>query len=84
MAGLFGDLDEAFAARGIHGKEGVTLSASYVKVLRQRNGREEIAAIKRGETPEDWKDKPRKRCQKDLDARWVKKNNEVHFGYKNR
>ncbi|MBK1884924.1 transposase, partial [Luteolibacter pohnpeiensis] len=43
----------------------------------------EDAAIKRGETPEDWKDKPRKLCQKDLDALWAKKNNKVHYGYKN-
>lgn len=83
VAALFADLDEALAARGIHGKEGVTVDASFVEVPRQRNGREENATIKRGETPEDWKDKPRKLCQKDLDARWAKKNNEVHYGYKN-
>jgi IS5 family transposase len=83
VAALFAGLDAALAERGIHGKEGVTVDASFVEVPRQRNGREENAAIKRGETPEGWDQKPRMLCQKDLDARWAKKNNEVHYGYKN-
>ncbi len=38
-----------------------------------------------GETPPAWKGeaaKPKLR-QKDLNARWTKKNNEKHYGYKN-
>ncbi len=32
---------------------------------------------------EDWENKPAKRCQKDLDARWTKKHGKSHYGYKN-
>ena len=34
-------------------------------------------------TPEEWKEKPHKLAQKDVDARWTKKGDERHFGYKN-
>ena len=47
------------------------------------NTRDENAAIKKREVPEDWADKPAKRCQKDLDARWTKKHGKSQYGYKN-
>jgi IS5 family transposase len=49
----------------------------------QHNTREENAAIKAGETPEGWEDKPAKNAQKDKDARWTKKNGKSLYGYKN-
>ena len=52
---------------------------------KQRNTREENALIKEGQVPEAW-DKPgaqAKRRQKDTQARWTKKNDEKHYGYKN-
>ena len=49
---------------------------------RQRNSREENATIKEGKIPEDWKNHPAKLRQKDTDARWTKKNEETHYGYK--
>ena len=45
--------------------------------------RAENVAIKAGEVPEDWENKPAKRSQKDVDARWTKKHGTSHFGYKN-
>ena len=39
--------------------------------------------IKAGKTPEAWKANPHKLRQKDIDARWVKKNNISYYGYKN-
>ena len=36
-----------------------------------------------GETPECWQDKPAKRRQKDVEARWTKKHGRSHYGYKN-
>jgi len=30
-----------------------------------------------------WEDKPNKKAQKDVDARWTKKNNQNYYGYKN-
>ena len=52
-----------------------------VEVPRQRNNREENAKIKAGTPPEDWH--KNKKRQKDVEARWTKKNNETHYGYKN-
>lgn len=64
------------------GKEGRMVDASFVEVPRQRNSLEENQKIKDGIVPEDWEDDPNKLAQKDLDARWTKKNNEVFYGYK--
>ena len=49
----------------------------------QCNGREENAAVKAGETPEGWEEKPAKNRQKDKDARWTKKHGKSYYGYKN-
>lgn len=83
LASMFEMFDRLLAGRGIHGKEGIIVDASFVDVPRQRNSRDDNAAIKRGETPPGWEENPRRLCQKDLDARWTKKNQEVHYGYKN-
>jgi IS5 family transposase len=44
-------------------------------VPRQRNSRDENAQIKAGQPPENWKQQLNKLRQKDIDARWLKKNN---------
>ncbi|MDO8700567.1 MAG: IS5 family transposase, partial [Deltaproteobacteria bacterium] len=36
-----------------------------------------------GKTAEEWEDQAAKLRQKDTDARWAKKGEKVHFGYKN-
>jgi transposase, IS5 family len=64
-------------------KDGAIIDASIVQVPRQRNTREENKQVRDGEIPEDWKDKPNKLEQKDLDADWVKKNGKTFYGYKN-
>jgi IS5 family transposase len=64
------------------GKEGRMVDASFVEVPRQRNSREENQNIKDGKVPEDWEENPNKLSQKDLDARWTKKNNQTFYGYK--
>jgi len=63
-------------------KEGVMIDASFAEVPRQRNNREDNALIKAGEVPPALQDNAKVRAHKDLDARWTKKNNETHFGYK--
>lgn len=68
---------------GIIAKEGSIVDASFVNVPRQRNSREENDAIKQGNTPESFEENKNKRAQKDCDARWTKKNDERHYGYKN-
>lgn len=68
---------------GLVVNEGKIVDASFVDVPRQRNSREENKEVKSGKTPESWNQNPNKLHQKDLDARWTKKNDEKHFGYKN-
>jgi len=63
--------------------EGKIIDASFVEAPRQRNNREENKQVKEGQVPESWEEKPNKKRQKDVDARWTKKNNETHYGYKN-
>jgi len=68
---------------GYVGNEGKMVDASFVEVPRQRNNREENKEINEGKTPEEWKNKPHKLSQKDIEARWTKKNNVTFYGYKN-
>jgi IS5 family transposase len=68
-------------------KKGQIVDASFVHVPKQRNSREENQRIKEGEgeaVKKEWEEeKPAKARQKDIDARWTKKNKVSHFGYKN-
>ena len=63
--------------------EGKIIDASFIKVPKQRNSRAENTEIKSGNTPESFEENSNKKSQKDLDARWTKKNNVSYYGYKN-
>jgi IS5 family transposase len=80
---LFDLFNQKLASAGLIGREGVMVDASFVEVPRQRNSREDNALIKSGKTPPDWAGQPRKTAHKDVDARWAKKNDRTHYGYKN-
>ena len=80
---LFAVFLRSLEAAGLVGNEGQIIDASFVEAPRQRNNREDNAKIKAGETPEGWELKPNMLEQKDLDARWTKKNNLTFYGYKN-
>ena len=80
---LFATFAAVLEQRGIISKVGTIVDASFVEVPRQRNTREENALIKEGKVPDGWKDQTNKLAQKDLDARWTKKNFETFYGYKN-
>jgi IS5 family transposase len=71
--------------KGVVTHSGSIIDATFVDVPKQRNTREENAEIKEGRLPESWKAEEKKsmRAQKDTDARWAKKGNETHYGYKN-
>jgi IS5 family transposase len=69
---------QGYIARGVQ-----IMDASIVPVPRNHNTREENAAIKADEEPDGWENKPAKRSQKDVDARWTKKHGKSHYGYKN-
>jgi IS5 family transposase len=80
---LFALFDQQLRTRGLLAQPGKLVDASFVDVPRQRNTREENATIKGGGTPAEWAKQPAKQRQKDVDARWTKKNDERHYGYKN-
>jgi IS5 family transposase len=99
---LFGLFDGHLSRQGYIARGGQILDACIVPVLRNHKTRnhsthDKNAAIKRGELPGDWADRPTKRCQKDLDARWSEadqktvrgtvfppnKHGKNHYGYKN-
>jgi IS5 family transposase len=84
---LFAEFHQQLASLGYVAREGQMIDATFVEVPKQRNTREENKQIKAGELPDGWdKDEKKaiaKRRQKDIDARWTKKNSQSYYGYKN-
>lgn len=80
---LFDWFNRQLEQQGYQAKKGQIVDASFVDVPKQRNNREENAQIKAGEIPERFQENAHVKVQKDMDARWTKKNQETHFGYKN-
>ena len=95
MEKLFARFHEQLAAQGYAARAGQMteptgdkpVAATFVEIPRQRNNRDKNAEIKAGATPKAWqadnKAAKNKLRQKDVDARWAKKNLENHYGYKN-
>ncbi len=63
--------------------KGKIIDASFVEAPRQGNSKDKNDQIKQGKGDELWNDLPAKKSQKDIDARWTKKNNQSYYGYKN-
>jgi len=84
MRELFDVFNRQLEEQGLIKREGSLIDATFVDVPRQRNSREENVKIKSGEIPKEWQtpENVNKLEQKDTDARWTKKGNEVHYGYK--
>ena len=80
---LFALFNRHLEDRGLRAMGGQIIDASFVHVPVQRNDRDENDALKEGKVPEDWLATPSKLRQKDTDARWTKKNDVSHYGYKN-
>mgnify|MGYP001222218087 CR=1 FL=1 len=68
---LFSRFDKHLSRSGYLAKGGQIVDATIIQAPKQRNTQDEKDAIKRGEIPEGWKDKPAKLAQKDRDARWT-------------
>ena len=79
---LFSQFNRTLEKRGIITHKGTIVDATVVDAPRQRNSRDEDEKIKNGEIPEEWKKNSHKMAQKDVDARWTKKRDETHYGYK--
>ena len=84
IEGMFKTFNDLLDNAGVFANEGKMVDASFVEAPRQRNTCEENKHIKQtGTAPENWKEKPNKLRQKDIDARWTKKNFVTFYGYKN-
>lgn len=81
---LFTLFAEQLKSQGVITHTGSIVDASFVDAPRQRNSREENKKIKEGQIPEEWErpENVKKLRQKDTDARWAKKNDETHYGFK--
>ena len=86
-AGVIEELFEMFESylrsQGLQARGGQIIDATLIPVPKQRNTREENEEIKAGRLPEGWDKNPDRLRQKDLDARWFKKNDINYYGYKN-
>jgi len=80
---LFEMFEEYLRSQGLQAQGGQIIDATLIPVPKQRNTREENKEIKAGRLPEGWDENPDRLQQKDLDARWVKKNGISYYGYKN-
>lgn len=78
---LFDQFDTFLRENGFQAKCGQIIDASIVNTPKQRNNRDENKQIKQGDIPDKWHEG--KKRQKDVEARWVKKNGKNYFGYKN-
>lgn len=79
---LFERFKEELQKNHLIANEGKIVDASFVEVPIQRNKREENKQVKEGKIPDEWKTNPNKLEQKDVDARWTKKNGKSYYGYK--
>ncbi|WP_430229308.1 IS5 family transposase, partial [Nitrosomonas communis] len=82
MDRLFARFDECLRELEVELKSGQIIDATFVSVPEQRNTREENKMIKEDAVPIEWGQNPHKLAQKDIDARWTKKNSESFYGYK--
>ena len=95
---LFAQFDARLRAAGYLAMGGQIVDATIVAAPKQRNTEAERAAIKAGQVPQGWAEKPAKLRQKDRDARWTVKFSKARpredgapqvdlavpaFGYKN-
>jgi IS5 family transposase len=95
---LFARFDATLRAAGFLAMGGQIVDATIIAAPKQRNTEAERAAIKAGQIPEGWAEKPAKLRQKDRDARWTVKFSKARpredgarqvdlaipaFGYKN-
>jgi IS5 family transposase len=81
---LFEMFFKAIEKKGYVTRTGSIVDASFIEAPKRRNTKEQREKLKKGMVPEEWDDDehPQKLMQRDTDATWTKKGNEVHFGYK--
>lgn len=85
MKTLFDEFGKYLEKLGLVIKQGTIIDSTFVEAPRQQNPPEINLAI-REDKPRDeiFKDRSESvKRHKDTDARWAKKRNELHYGYKN-
>ena len=93
MKNLFKKFNAELERSGIIAHETTLIDATFVDAPKQRNTRSENKDIKAGLTPSEWLPsvddteaealkKKHRLSRKDLSARWMTKNREKHYGYK--
>lgn len=76
IMGLFKIFNETLDAAGIFANEGKIVDVPSTRDRSTPSAQQENKHIKEtGTGPKEWKEKPNKLSQKDIDARWTKKNN---------
>lgn len=91
---LFNEFRTFLDSKGLSFNEGKIVDATFVEAPKQRNTKDENKKIKEGKGKDLWNPeegdskevkarKKHKKSHKDVDARWTKKRNENHYGYKN-
>ncbi|MDR1140281.1 MAG: transposase [Planctomycetaceae bacterium] len=82
-AQLFKRFDEELHKQGVLVKSGIIVDGTFVDVPKQNFSQDDYAQIKKGAPPSSRTGKSAVKAQTDFDARYTRKNNEKHDGYKN-
>ena len=80
---LFQKFNSYLNEEGYAAAIGTMIDASIVSTPKQRNSRDDNQVIKEGDIPASFTENKNKLRQKDIDARWTKKNHQNYYGYKN-
>ena len=79
---LFVKFVDQLVAKGIVLNKGTITDATIIETPKQRNTKDENAKIKEDKGDTLWADDEHKKSQKDIDARWLQKDGQNYFGYK--
>ncbi|WP_340614473.1 hypothetical protein [Xenorhabdus thailandensis] len=77
---LFEEAKHQLSTQGFIPGVGQLIDATLISVPKQHNKKEENEQIRQGKISDNWIVK--KRCQKDTEATWTKKNGKSYFGCK--
>ena len=82
---LFKEFEKMLEDKNLISHKGSIVDATFADVPRQHNNPDEKKSLKEGKIPEEWKkaENKAKLKQKDTDAKYAKKRDEYHYGYKN-
>ena len=81
---LFNRFERMLEEANLISHKGSIVDATFSEVPKQHNTPDEKKDLKAGRTPEEWKkpENKHKLAQKDTDARFTRKRDEYHFGFK--